>query len=140
MQVPAPKIVRLMQSDRPPEVRRAAAVVLGEVGGRDAEVAKALRAALADDDPAVRVAVIGAVGNLRVEAALPDLLERIKAGGEEAEAAAHAAARLGAKGIRGLHDLTPRVSPGLRRYIAAALAAHGAAGSGAEAVAVLRDK
>jgi hypothetical protein len=86
----------------------------------------------------VRLAAIRAVGKLRVEPALPQLLERIRAGGEEAEAAAQTAARLGVKGPRALQELIPRVAPGLRRYIGAALAAHGAAGTGAAAVAVLR--
>jgi hypothetical protein len=140
MQVPAQKILRLMQPDNPPEVRCAAAVVLGELGARDADISRELCKRLADDEPVLRLAAIRAVGKLRIDPALPQLLERIKAGGEEAEAAAQSAAQLGAKGTRGLQELMPRVAPGLRRYIAAALAAHGAAGKGAEAVAVLRDK
>ena len=51
------------------------------------------------------------------------------------------AARLGAKGSRTLHELLPRVAPGLRLYIARALAAAGAAG-GADAreLEILLDK
>ena len=76
----------------------AAALVLGELGLRDAEVSKALCSYLQDDDAALRLHVIRAVGKLRVEPALPQLLERIKDGGTEAEQAALAAARLGARG------------------------------------------
>jgi hypothetical protein len=136
MDVPASKIVRLLDPDRPAEVRRAAAVVLGELGVRDADVARTLCEHLGDADGSLRLEVIRAVGKLRVDAALPRLLERIRDGGTEAEEAARAAARLGARGHRGLQELMPRVAPGLRRYIAAALAAAGGDGAG---VGVLLD-
>ncbi len=102
MQVPTSKILRLMNADQPPEVRSAAALVVGELGARDAEVSRALCEHLGDGDAALRLQVIRAVGKLRVEPALPQLLERIKEGGAEAEQAALAAARLGARGTRGL--------------------------------------
>jgi HEAT repeat protein len=140
MQIPAQKLLRLLQPDAPLEVRCAAALVLGELGTRDADIAKALCEQLADGEPTLRLEVIKAVGKLRVESALPLLLERLKAGGEEGEEAALAAAKLGVKGTRALQELMPKVAPGLRRYIAAALAAQGAAGTGAGAVAVLLDK
>src|SRR5437879_1759613 len=122
MQVPSSKLLRLMSPDQPLEVRCAAALVLGELGVRDAEVSKTLCEHLHDTEPALRMQVIQAVGKLRVEPALPQLLERIKDGGEEAERAAQAAAHLGTKGTQGLQQLMPKVAPGLRRYIAAALA------------------
>ncbi len=128
-----------MNADQPPEVRCAAALVLGELGGRDAEVSRALCEHLEDDDAALRLQVIRAVGKLRVEPALPQLLERIKDGGAEAEQAALAAARLGARGTRGLQELMPRVAPGLRRYIAAALAGSGAGGADETGLRVLLD-
>src|SRR5262245_14441303 len=109
MQVATTKIIRLMQPGQPAEVRCAAAVVLGELGARDAELTKAICERLTDDEPALRLAAIRAVGKLRIDAALPQLLERIKTGGEEAEEAAQSAAKLGAKGTRGLQDLMPRV-------------------------------
>jgi HEAT repeat protein len=140
MQDTMKKVLRLLNRDQPAEVRCAAALVLGEIGARDAEIARVLCDGLKDDDPRLRVQVIQAVGKLRVEAALPQLLERIKEGGEEAEHAAQAAARLGAKGTRALQELMPKVAPGLRRYIAAALAAAGTASSETAAVAVLLDK
>ncbi len=68
------------------------------------------------------------------------MLERIKEGGEEAEQAAQAAAKLGSKGSRALQELMPKVAPGLRRYIASALAAAGTASAETAAVAVLLDR
>src|SRR5947209_9044146 len=134
------KIVRLLQSEHPPEVRSAAALVLGEVGTRDAELAKVLCERLQDADPTLRIQVIKSVGKLRVEQALPLLLERIKEGGAEAEAAAQAVAHFGAKGTKALQALMPKVAPGLRRYIAAALAAEGAGGAETAGLAVLLDR
>jgi HEAT repeat protein len=140
MQLPTDKILALLAPAHPLDVRCAAAVVLGEVGGKDAELFKGLCERLEDEQPALRLAVIKAVGKLRIEKALPQLLERIKQGGEEADQAAQAAARLGAKGTRALQELMPKVAPGLRRYIASALAAGGNTSSETAAVAVLLDK
>jgi hypothetical protein len=133
MQIPSDKVLRLLGPGHPAEVRRAAAVVLGELGLRDREVSRELCEHLTDADAGLRLEVIRAVGKLRVDAALPRLLERIRDGGAEAEEAARSAARLGARGARGLQELMPRVSPGLRRYIAAALAS----GDGATAFVLL---
>ena len=137
MQLPMTKLLRLLHPDHAAEVRRAAALVLGELGVRDAEAADALCECLEDAEPAVRLEAIRAVGKLRVEPALPRLLKRIREGGEEGDAAAHAAAHLGPKGTRALQELMPKVAPGLRRYIAAALAGGGTASATA---AVLLDK
>ncbi len=134
------KIVRLLDAQQPLELRCAAALVLGELGTKDAELTRVLCDCLADDEARLRVQVIKTVAKLRIEAALPQLLERVKEGGEEAEQAAQAAARLGTKGTRALQELMPKVAPGLRRYIAAALAAAGTASAGTAAVAVLLDK
>ena len=119
------KLLRLLQAGQPPDLRSAAATVLGEVGGRDAELGHALRDLLDDADPAVRGRAIVALGKLRIEPALPQLLTRVKEGGPDGELAAQAAARLGAKGTRALLDLMPEVAPGIRRKIAAALGAAG---------------
>ncbi len=140
MQLPTTKLLRLLGADHAAEVRRAAALVLGELGVRDAEAAEALCEGLEDSEPPVRLEVIRAVGKLRVEQALPRLLERIREGGEEADEAAHAAAHLGAKGTKALQELMPKVAPGLRRYIAAALAGGGTASATAAAAAVLLDR
>jgi HEAT repeat protein len=140
MQVTTTKLLRLLQPGQPREVRCAVVLVLGELGGKDAEVTKALCEGLQDEDPALRLQVIQAVGKLRVEQALPHLLARVKEGGDEAEQAALAAARLGPKGARALQELMPKVAPGLRRHVAAALAAGGTASAGSAAVAVLLDR
>src|SRR5258707_290454 len=110
MQITTKKILDLMRPGRPLELRCAAAAVLGEVGGRDAEVSRALCERLQDEEPAVRLAAIRAAGKLRLEQALPQLLARIKEGGEEAEQAAQAAAQVGAKGARALQELMPNVA------------------------------
>jgi HEAT repeat protein len=140
MEIATSKLVRLLDAAQPVEVRSAAALVLGEIGVRDADVGAALCGALDDIEPTVRQQAIRAVGKLRVESALPALLERIKVGGVEAEEAARSAARLGAKGVRGLQDLMPKVAPGLRRYIGAALAAAGTGKTETAGVAVLLDR
>src|SRR5947209_4481574 len=141
MNLSGEKLLRLLQADNAVELRCAAALVLGEIGpARDAEVTATLCAALADPEPAFRLRAIEAVGKLRVAQALPQLLERIKGGGGEAEAAAQAAARLGAKGTRALQDLMHHVAPGVRRYIAAALASGGTASAENATLGVLVDK
>jgi HEAT repeat protein len=134
------KLVRLLRPEHAPEVRAAAAVVLGEVAPKDAEVTAALCDALADPEPAVRLPVLAAVGRLRLEQALPQLLERVKEGGPESDAAAQAAARLGTKGPRALQELMPRVAPGLRRRIAAALGGAGTASAETLALDALLDR
>jgi HEAT repeat protein len=136
----AKKLLRLLHPDQPLDLRCAAVLVLGEIGGKDAELTRALCDALKDGEERLRLQVIQAVGKLRIETALPQLLERIKEGGEEAEQAALAAAKLGAKGTRALQELMPKVAPGLRRYIASALAAAGTASAETAAVAVLLDR
>lgn len=139
MQSTSKQIVRLLDPDHPVEVRRAAALVLGELGGRDADIGKALCDHLHDADAVLRLEIIKAAGKLKVEKALPALLERVKEGGEGADEAAHAAARLGARGTKALQDLMPKVAPGLRRYIASALAAGGTTSAETAAVEMLLD-
>jgi len=133
------KLLRLLQSGQPAELRCAAATVLGEVGGRDAELGKALRDLLDDADSPVRACAIIALGKLRIEPALPQLLLRVKDGGSEGELAAQAAARLGARGTKALQDLMPEVAPGVRRKIAAALGAAGNPSAESAAVDSLLD-
>jgi HEAT repeat protein len=138
-QVPTKKILKLLNPANAPEVRCAAALVLAEVGVRDGDVNQALSSCLDDTVPAVRLQAIRAVGKLGVAAVLPRLLERIEHGGEESHVAAEAVARLGEKGSKALHGLMPRVAPGVRRTIAAALAAEGRGGAD-DALSVLLDK
>jgi HEAT repeat protein len=133
------KLLLLLSPDHPAEVRGAAALVLGEVGNRDPAVGQALCDALDDAEAAVRLQALAAVGKLRVERALPRLLERIKEGGPEAEAAAQAAAHLGARGTNALRDLMGKVAPGLRRRIASALGSSDTTSAETAAVDVLLD-
>src|SRR5439155_15767039 len=139
MDIPLKKLARLLKPDQPDDVRAAAVVVIAELGAKDAETSAELLARLDDESGDVRIQAIKAAGRLKLSKALPTLLERIKAGGEEANLAADAAAKLGAEGVRGLQALMHHVAPGLRRYIAAALT--GAGSGGAEAgVSVLLDR
>jgi HEAT repeat protein len=140
MDIPVNRLLRLLQPDRTAEVRAAAVLILGELGVRDADAAAGVAARLDDPDPAVRENAIRAAGQLKATEALPTLLERIAGGGEEARLAAEAVAQLGVKGVKSLQELMPRVAPGLRRYIAAALTTSTAAGADAAGVAVLLDK
>jgi HEAT repeat protein len=140
MDIPVKKLVRLLQPDQPHDVRAAATLVLGELGVRDPDVLAAVADRLNDPNEAVRVRAIEAAGKLRADKALPALLERVAHGGEEANLAAEAAARLGAKAVKALQDLMPKVAPGLRRYIAAALTTTGTSEGDAAGVAVLLDK
>jgi hypothetical protein len=133
------KILRLLLPDQSADVRVAAAVVLGEVGPRDGELAEALGALLRDADASVRAAAIQAVGRLRIDKLLPLLLDRVKEGGPESELAAQSAARLGARGTHALQDLMGKVAPGLRRRIASALAAGGTTSGEGAAVDALLD-
>src|SRR5437868_6005463 len=96
MQIPVEKIIRLTGDEHPPEVRAAAVTVLGELGGRDAAVNATILEALEANEAAVRVRAVRAAGQLRIDKALPVLIERINHGGIEGELAAEAAAKLGA--------------------------------------------
>jgi len=140
MQIAAKKLLKLLEPDQPAEVRSATALVLGELGVKDTELSQALLQHLQDADGALRLQVIRAVGKLRIDRSLAALLERIKAGGEEAAEAAGSAALLGARGTHALQELMPQVAPGLRRYIAAALAAAGSPATEAATLGVLLDK
>lgn len=133
------KLLHLLKADQPGPLRRAAVLVLGEVGGKDKDLAEVLCAVLDDPDADVRAEAVTAVGKLRIERALSQLLARVKLGGPEAETAAQTAAKLGARGIRGLQSMMSEVAPGLRRRIASALAAGGTASAETAAVDALLD-
>jgi hypothetical protein len=125
MDATAQKLLKLLKSDQPIELRRSAAQVLGEVGNKSAAVEEALCELLDDPDAELRQQAMTAAGKLRLERALPQLLARAREGGLEAEVAAQAAARLGARGIRALQQLMAESAPGLKRRLAGALAAAG---------------
>lgn len=129
MEISSKKLLQLLGEDQTPEVRCSTVLVLGELGVKDRELADRLLELLDDPEPTVRLQTIAATGKLRLEGALPVLLTRLEKGGAEGEAAAHAAARLGGKGVKLLQEKLHQVVPGLRRYIAAALAAAGSSKS-----------
>src|SRR5262249_28398421 len=131
---------RLLEDDRTTDVRAAAVLVLAELGVRDAAIADEIIAKLDDADGTVRSNALVACGKLKIEKSLHVLIERITAGGGEARLAAEAAAQLGARAVKALQDLMPKVAPGLRRYIAAALSSSGSAAAEAAGAAVLVDK
>lgn len=133
------KLLGLMARDQPSDLRCAAARVVGELGPRSRAVDRALCAGLDDPDPAFRAEALAATGRLKIESALPQLITRLAAGGPEAEIAARAAARLGAKGVRALREAMARVAPGLRRRIAAALGAGQTTGADTAALEMLLD-
>lgn len=133
------KLLQLLRPDQPTELRCAAALMLGEVGNKDDKLAEALCQAIDDPEPAFRLHVLTALGKLRIERALPQLLAHMQEAGEEAEVAAQAAARLGAKGIRAVQARMAEASPVLRRRLAAALAEAGTASAETAAVDALLD-
>src|SRR5260370_23487261 len=106
------RLLRFLGPDHPAELRCAAARVLGELGLRDAEVARAVCDGLGDPDAAVRAALVAVAGQLRVQPALPQLLRKVAGGGAESEVAAQAAARPGARGTHALHEPPPQGAPG----------------------------
>src|SRR5260370_16001889 len=109
------KLLELLGPEKEAELRGAAALVLGEVGDRDGRLDQALCPLLDDADVVVRLRAMNSIGHLRIDKALARLLERVSGGGPESEVAAHAAAQLGARGIRALQELMPQTAPGLRR-------------------------
>jgi hypothetical protein len=135
----AKKLLRLLRPESAPELRRAAVAVLGEIGTRGGETTTVLNDTLDDPDAGVRLEALRAVGKLRIEQALPRLVDRITEGGPESEAAALSAAKLGDRGTRALQSLMHRVAPGLRRRIAAAMAGAGTASGETAAVDALLD-
>lgn len=140
MNVPLKKLVKLLQDKDDETLRAAAATVIGELGAKDTEANAELLTRLDDADQNVRLAAIKATGQLKIEKALPKLLDKVAHGGPQASVAAEAAAKLGVKGVRGLQDMMHKVAPGLKRYIAAALTTSGSHGADAVGVSVLFDK
>lgn len=139
MNISAQQIVRQMQPDRPADVRAAGLTIAAELGVKTADVSSAVVDRLDDPAVSVRMSAIIAAGKLKIEKALPRLLDRIGHGGDEAAQSARSVAALGAKGTKALHELMPKVAPGVRKYIAVALAEAGISGSDVAAVKVFLD-
>ncbi len=133
------KMLELLDPSEPANVRHASVIVLMQLAPSGDAVHEAILRAVDDADAGVRVSALQAVGKLKIQDALPTLLARIEKGGEEASEAANAAAKLGARAVKALQDMMPKVAPGLRRYIAAALGSAGTASGDAAAVEFLLD-
>ncbi|MCI0683525.1 MAG: HEAT repeat domain-containing protein [Gemmataceae bacterium] len=124
------KLIHVIAENGAPALRQAAIKVSGVVGSvKERGLVKALLAALTDSDANLRIDAIQALGQLQVEEALPRLAEIIRHGGAEAEAAAHAASQLGAKGARVLGKIMHEAAPGLRSRLTGVLAKSGAGGA-----------
>ncbi len=135
------KLIALINSPERPELRRAAVLVAGETANsKDKSLPKALLDALHEDDPGLRALVLDALGKLRVEQALPKLVELVRAGSHELEAAARAAGHLGARGARAMEKLMGEVPTALRRRIASALALGGTESAAVAAAHALLDE
>jgi HEAT repeat protein len=138
MNIPAKKLVKLLSSDGA-STRTAALVVAGEIGFKDSEFSSVVLKLLDDVSGQVRLEAVRTAGKLRIEKALPTLLDRIGHGGSEGAAAAKSAALLGPKGVKALQEILHKVVPGVRKYIAIALAETGVDGTDVAAVDVFRE-
>jgi HEAT repeat protein len=119
------KLVHLIGAADDAELRRAAVLVAAAVGSPgERELVKGLLAVLDEGDPPLRHAAIDALGELGADAALPALVKLVQHGGDDLEAAARAAGRLGKRGAKAMTRLMAEAAPLTRRRIAAALA-HG---------------
>src|SRR5437879_2057447 len=106
------KLVDLFTAAQTTELRVAALKVAGSVGSaKEKGLVKGLLAALDDPEPALRTAATEAVGQLKIDAALPKLEAFVRAGGPELEAAVHAASQLGARGIRQMSKVMDDATP-----------------------------
>ena len=125
------KLIELIGTgDGAPLLRQAAIKVSATVGSpRERGLIKALLSILDEGDANLRIGAIEALGQLQVEEALPQFAEIIRHGGAEAEAAAHAASQLGAKGARVLGKIMHEAAPGLRSRLTGVLAKSGAGGA-----------
>jgi HEAT repeat protein len=135
------KLIDLIADGEPAGLRRAAALVAGAVGSpRDKPLVKALLGALDVEDPELRIAALESLGRLRADEALPRVVELVRLGGTEAEAAARAAGRMGARGAKALSGVMAEAHPFLRRRVAAALAGGGNEAALVAASEALRDE
>jgi HEAT repeat protein len=120
------RLMELIKSSDTGELRRAAVLVAGAVGpAGERALVKTLLPVLGEADPALRLSAIEALGQLRAEEALPQLVALVEQGGAEVEAATRAAGRLGKRGARAMEQVLARATPVLRRRVAAALAHSG---------------
>lgn len=135
------KLVEVIASgEKDGELRHAAILVGGAVGtARDSGLVKTLVAALDDEQPRIRLAAIEALGKMRADTSLPRLVELVRQGGPEVEAAARAAGQMGARGARAMEKAMTEANSGLRRRIASVLALGGTESAAVAAAHALVD-
>jgi HEAT repeat protein len=120
------KLIQLFTTAPAQELRLAALKVAGCVGAaQEKGFVKGLIATLDDNDTAIRVAAVEAIGRLKIEEALPRLDGFVRAGGPELESAVHAASQFGARGTKLMGKLMDEATPALRSRIADVLARSG---------------
>jgi hypothetical protein len=120
------KLTQLIADAPTPELRLAALRIVGSVGSaKEKALSKALLATLDEADPALRSAAVEAIGQLKVEEALPRLEKLVRGGGPELESAVLAASHLGARGTRLMGKVMEESTPGLRSRIAEVLSRAG---------------
>lgn len=125
------KISQLVASaEAPKELRRAAVKIAGAVGSaKEKALVKGLLALLQGDDAELRAAAAEALGELRVEEALPHLEPLVRHGGSELEAAVRAASQLGARGAKLMGKLMGQLLPSLRARVAEVMTRAGTGGA-----------
>ncbi len=120
------KITNLITDAPTPELRLAALRVAGNVGSAtEKSLVKALIATLDEADPALRGAAVEAIGQLKIDEALPRLETLVRGGGPELEPAVLAASQLGARGTKLMGKIMDGATPGLRSRIANVLSRTG---------------
>ncbi|MHC4608117.1 MAG: HEAT repeat domain-containing protein [Planctomycetota bacterium] len=128
------EICRLLESDDP-GVQCAAAVVLGELKPKDAEVRRALEGALKAGSESVRVAALGALEKLGIEKSVPKLVPLLAASGGLRHRASEILLKGGAKSEKLLRDRLKSAPATLKRGIIDVLGQLG----GTETVGTLLD-
>lgn len=120
------KMAHLLTSETKIDLRKAALRVAGAIGqSSDKTLLSALLAALDDPDEEARILAIEALGQLKVESALPRLEALVRQGGAELATSVHAAGQLGVRGAKAMGKIMDEASPSLRSRIAAELARAG---------------
>lgn len=122
------KLTNLISAREPEnqDTRRAAIVVAGALGtAKDRSLIQALLKILDDSDPVLREVALESLGRLQAEEALPRVIELVKEGGMELEAAVRTAGQFGGRGAKAMGRLMLETDLANRRRIAAALAQAG---------------
>lgn len=119
------KLLELLAEGRP-DLRCAAAMMLGAIQPKGKQIIKSLGATLQDPNPQLRRASMDAIGKVGGKDALPYLLQVVRAGGEEAELGAESIAKTGSSGVKLLLKEMEGGAPSVKKAIAIALSRSGA--------------